>query len=64
MQHACIRVTLRSNLDALKICKEKLVFQVLELCEKKDIVDAMSDLETVLLILQERFQKHCDKVRR
>ena len=34
----------------------KLVYQVLELCETKDIVDAMSDLETVLLILEERFQ--------
>ena len=34
----------------------KLVYEVLELCEKKDIVDAMSDLETVLLILQERFE--------
>ena len=34
----------------------KLVYQVLELCETKDIVDAMSDLETVLLILQERFE--------
>ena len=40
----------------------KLVYQVLELCEKKDIVDAMSDLKTVLKILEERFQKHCDKV--